>query len=472
MFYYGIMSTGPRISLANRNWGTNTDGCTILHVDMDAFYASLEIARRPALRGKPVIIGTGNRAVVSAASYEARTFGVNSAMPVVKARQLCPQGVFLPVDMPYYRTISNTIFHEILSRITDQIEQVSVDECYINVRPALLTWQSPIVIARWIRAEVERRFHITCSVGIASNKLIAKMASTNAKPNGMLLIPAAYNAELVCLMPLRAIPGIGSSLCNRLAEWGIVNVPQLRSLDIDTLKRISHSTVAAHMLYQTARGIDERPVVAQTPEKSIGTERTLPADTTDVTTVEHLLRYCCKEIAHSLRQRKLMARTITLKLRFSDLHYVTRSHTLLNATDSAHAMYAASLELLKSANPIIDDFTKPRHIDSLQATNKQATHEADARQHNAQYDSERVRLLTPVRLAGVTASNLMTQSTSYSQPSLDDILEEHERETTVNHGNATNTATSTKNERIRRVEHMLDQVREKYGDDAVSLGTC
>lgn len=214
------MSTAPRIAAAKRDWGHDEAGCTVLHIDMDAFYASLEVARHPEYRGKPVIIGVGNRSVVSAASYEARQYGVNSAMASSRAQKLCPNGIFLPVDMRYYRAMSHRIFEEVFSRITDRIEQVSVDECYMDVSGALLRWGSPRAIGAWIREQVVSRYNVTCSVGIAANKLVAKMASTNAKPNGMLMIPVARHAQFVQMMPLRGIPGIGPSLEKRLNAWG------------------------------------------------------------------------------------------------------------------------------------------------------------------------------------------------------------------------------------------------------------
>ena len=172
------MSTAPRIAAAKRDWGHDEVGCTVLHIDMDAFFASLEVARHPEYADKPVIIGIGNRSVVSAANYEARKYGINSAMASSRARKLCPNGVFLPVDIHYYREMSRRIFTEVFSRVTDRIEQVSVDECYMDVSGALLRWKSPRAIGAWIRDQVARRDHITCSVGIAANKLVAKMAST------------------------------------------------------------------------------------------------------------------------------------------------------------------------------------------------------------------------------------------------------------------------------------------------------
>ena len=270
------MSTAPRLAAAKRDWGHDETDCTVLHIDMDAFYASLEVARHPELKGKPVIIGTGTRSVVSAASYEARRYGVNSAMASARARQLCPDGVFLPVDMHYYRMMSRRIVEEVFSQVTDRFEQVSVDEAYMDVSGALLAWQRPTRIGAWIRQEVASRFHVTCSVGVAANKLVAKMASTNAKPDGMLLIPVARHAEFVQMMPLRGIPGIGPSLERRLAEWGVKTVADLAKMSEQTLATAVGSQTMAHGLYMAARGMDGREVTPYTPEKSIGSESTFP----------------------------------------------------------------------------------------------------------------------------------------------------------------------------------------------------
>ncbi|WP_246904289.1 DNA polymerase IV [Gardnerella vaginalis] len=435
------MSTAPRVQAAKRDWGHDTSGCNILHVDMDAFYASLEVARHPDLKGKPLIIGTGNRAVVSAASYEARAYGVNSAIPVVKARTLCPQGVFLPVDIPYYSSVSKSIFEEIFLRVTNQVEKVSVDECYMNVKSALLQWKSPVNIGAWIRKEVFEKYHITCSVGIASNKLIAKMASTNAKPNGMLLIPQKCNEDFVSIMPLRAIPGIGPSLIHKLEDWGLSTVTSLKNVDEKTLARITGSQSMSRMIYQSVRGIDERTVIPRAPEKSIGTERTLDSDTTSEQTVQQLLQQCCSEVTQHLRNRKLMARTITLKLRFSDLHYVTRSSTLQNATDSTHEFYKHAIDLLSKANPTV---------------------------HNYILGGNNTKLLSPVRLAGITANNLVPANKVSLQPSLNDILEENTRESKNPAQNSI--SAMNKNTRLRHAEHALDAVRKKYGDDAAHIG--
>lgn len=423
------MSTAPRVEAAKRDWGHDETGCTVLHIDMDAFYASLEIARHPELAGKPVIIGTGPRSVVSAASYEARRYGINSAMASARARQLCPDGVFLPVDMRYYRMMSHRIFSEVFSQITDRIEQVSVDECYMDVSGALLRWVSPSAIGAWIRRQVAARYHVTCSVGIAANKLVAKMASTNAKPDGMLLIPKARHAEFVQIMPLRGIPGIGPSLERRLNAWGIDSVADLAATPEATLAQATGSATVAHGLMLASHGIDEREVTPYTPEKSIGSERTFATDTTDMRTVNTLLRRCCDEVASTLRKRGLMARTVTVKLRFNDLSYRTKAHTMDRPTDTAGVLHPQSTALLKAMLGM----------------------PADA--------GEDTPLPRQVRLAGVSASGLAERESTPVQMSIDDLLEQD-----------TASSGQTRSARLRDAEQALDAIRQRYGKGAASIG--
>ena len=434
--YDGGMSTAPRLAAVKRDWGHDQTGCTVLHIDMDAFFASCELARHPEFTGRPLIVGTGARAVVSAASYEARRYGVNSAMPLTRARRLCPQGVFLPVDMAYYRSISRSIFTDIIGAVTDRVEQVSVDEGFVDVTPALRRWGAPSRIGTWIRRQVRRRHSITCSVGIAANKLIAKLASTNAKPDGMLLIPRGRQAEFIQMMPLRAVPGIGPALERRLNAWGVVTMADLVRLDERELIRATGSAVTAHTLHQAARGIDERPVIPYTPEKSVGSESTFPEDTTDMARVLALLRRCCDTVASALRTRGRMARTVTVKLRFADLSYATRSHTLGHPVDTAAAMYPETVRLLGAMLDIPDVAKRARRAETA----------ADA-------------LPRMIRLAGVNASGLELTGTTVMQPSLNEILEEEDSPTGC-----------TRSERQRLAERALDTIRRRYGRSAAKLG--
>lgn len=423
------MSTAPRIEAAKRDWGHDETGCTVLHIDMDAFYASLEVARHPELKGLPVVIGTGPRSVVSAASYEARRYGINSAMPTARARQLCPSAVFLPVDMAHYRAVSRAIMTEIFHAVTPEVEQVSVDEAYLDVSGALLRWKSPTAIGAWIREQVARRFHVTCSVGVAANKLVAKMASNNAKPNGMLLIPAARSAEFVQMMPLRGIPGIGPALEQRLKTWGIESVADLAATDETTLASATGSKTVAHGLWLASHGMDERVVTPYTPEKSIGSERTLDTDTTDMRVVLRLLRRACDEVATSLRRRGLMARTVTIKLRFADLSYRTRAHTLDKPVDAASALYPQCARLLRMMLDMPQDAPDTMPLPKL------------------------------VRLAGMSASGLGETATTAVQATLEDVLEEGDS----GPGGA-------KSAKLRDAEAALDAVRQRFGKGAANLG--
>ena len=435
--YHGIMSTAPRISAAKRDWGHDEVGCTVLHIDMDAFFASLEVARHPEYADKPVIIGIGNRSVVSAANYEARKYGINSAMASSRARKLCPNGVFLPVDIHYYREMSRRIFTEVFSRVTDRIEQVSVDECYMDVSGALLRWKSPRAIGAWIRDQVASRYHITCSVGIAANKLVAKMASTNAKPDGMLMIPVARHAEFVQMMPLRGIPGIGPSLEKRLNAWGVDSVADLAKMSMESLEQATGSAISARGLYMAARGLDDRPVAPRAQEKSVGAERTFDKDTQDMRQVTSMLRWCCDDVAGTLRRRGLMARKVMVKLRFPDLSYATKGHTLDCPTDAASMLYPQCVALLLAMMGMPES-----SIDAISLTR-------------------------PVRLAGMSAGGLVEAADAAVQLSLDDMLEEQNE---AQRGRGTDAEPSTQSERLRGAEAALDAVRLKYGKGSVRLG--
>ena len=431
------MSTAPRIAAAKRDWGHDEVGCTVLHIDMDAFFASLEVARHPEYADKPVIIGIGNRSVVSAANYEARKYGINSAMASSRARKLCPNGVFLPVDIHYYREMSRRIFTEVFSRVTDRIEQVSVDECYMDVSGALLRWKSPRAIGAWIRDQVARRYHITCSVGIAANKLVAKMASTNAKPDDMLMIPVARHAEFVQMMPLRGIPGIGPSLEKRLNAWGVDSVADLAKMSMESLEQATGSAISARGLYMAARGLDDRPVAPRAQEKSVGAERTFDKDTQDMRQVTSMLRWCCDDVAGTLRRRGLMARKVMVKLRFPDLSYATKGHTLDCPTDAASMLYPQCVALLLAMMGMPES-----SIDAISLTR-------------------------PVRLAGMSAGGLVEAADAAVQLSLDDMLEEQNE---AQRGRGTDTEPSTQSERLRGAEAALDAVRLKYGKGSVRLG--
>lgn len=430
------MSTSPRPAAAKRDWGHDPAGCTILHVDMDAFFASCEIARNPQLRGLPVIIGTGTRSVVSAASYEARAFGVNSAMPVAAARRRCPQGVFLPVDMAYYRSVSAQVF-AIFEEVTPSVEKVSVDEGYLDVSGALGAWPGgPEQIGAWIRAQVHERLGVTCSVGIAASKLIAKLASTTAKPDGMLIVPQARSAEFIQVMPLRSVPGIGPAMEKSLAAWGCTTVAQLAQLSEDDLLHATGSRVEAQRLWHAARGLDDRRVIVSAPEKSVGYERTFDADRTTLGPVDALVRTCCEEVASRLRARELVGRTVSVKIRYSDLRYVSRAHSLDRPVNTAADIYPTARELLCA-------------ILALGADAPAST-----------------RLFQPVRLAGVSVSSLESAHGAAYQPTLEDLMEQQVAEANPSHPRSQ----SETRAKTGDAEKAIDSIRKRFGKGSVGFG--
>lgn len=452
----GGMSWAPRSKAVDRDWGSDTTGCTILHVDMDAFFASLEAARHPEYAGRPIIVGVGGQdihGVVSTASYEARKYGVHSAMPILKARKLCPFGVYLPVDHPYYSAVSKKIFGGIVASITDRIEQVSVDEAYVDVSGALLQWASPVAIGRWIRAEVARRFHITCSVGIASNKLIAKLASTNAKPNGMLLVPKARNADFVALLPIASLNGVGPATAERLRQWGVTTVRQLRELTRGQLVHAVHSQAAADWLYEAARGNGPADVTPVREEKSVSVERTYPGDLVTREAVEEKIDSEADEVGHLLRSKGLVCRTVNLKLRFADLSYVTRARTIEMPTDQAAVIAPVARSLFRS-------------YAASKGGNRTAGGQSSDSVQDAGALAEPARLPFVVRLVGVGASSLSKTSQTPVQPSL--------FETSGSADDASGQAASLegmeRRQRSEAAERALDSVRSRFGSASAHLG--
>src|SRR5690625_3124897 len=243
---------------------------------MDAFFASVEIALRPWLRGKPVIVGRADRGVVVAASYEARPFGVRSAMPMARAMRLCPQAVVIPPTHGRYSEISRRVMN-LLRDITPDVEAVSIDEAYLNTDGVLKTWGSPVKIAQYIRRQVAQEHSITCSVGVAASPIVAKLASTHAKPDGLMLIPASATIEFLHLLPVGAVPGVGPRTQEVLHEWGIHTVEELAHTELPILMRIIGRSQAAR-LHEIAWHKYEWQIIADRAEKSVGTETTFAVD--------------------------------------------------------------------------------------------------------------------------------------------------------------------------------------------------
>ncbi|HEY5515726.1 MAG TPA: DNA polymerase IV [Pengzhenrongella sp.] len=338
------MSRAPRSPLARRDWGSREDGCSILHVDMDAFFASVELARRPHLRGRPVIVGGSERAVVLAATYEARAFGVHSAMPMQVARRMCPQAVVLPPDLAAYREVSTAVM-EILSEVTTLVEQVSVDEAFLDVSGARRRLGPPTAIAARIRERVRVSHGITCSVGIASTKSVAKLASQHAKPDGVLLIPRAATVDFLRALPAGALWGVGERTEAALARWGLRTVAEVADSDVATVQRAVGIVAGAH-LHDLAWGRDPRPVAPGRIEKSIGAEVTFAADVADLAVVQTQALALADRCAARLRSEGMVSRTVSIKVRTSDFRTLTRSRTLTTPTEVGREIYLVARELL------------------------------------------------------------------------------------------------------------------------------
>jgi DNA polymerase IV len=324
-------------------------GCHVLHVDMDAFFASVEIRARPELRGLPVVVGgAGGRGVVAAASYEARKYGVRSAMSMGRALRLCPRAVVISPSRGAYTDASAAVM-KIFTDFTPRIEPLSLDEAFLDVSGAVGLFGRPTEIARQIRRRVAAEQQLTCSVGVASIKSIAKLASGSCKPDGLRVVPQDGVFDFLHPLPVTALWGVGERTAQPLQRLGIRTVGDLASTPIDTLRRAVGNATANH-LYALANGRDERAVVDREPEKSISTDRTLAADLlTEAEVARELLRGS-GEISERLRQAKRVARTVGIKIRLADFTTLTRVRTLPVPTQDSSEVYAAARELYRGLN--------------------------------------------------------------------------------------------------------------------------
>ena len=322
----------------------NDAGCHVLHVDMDAFYASVELRDRPELRGKPVIVGGGgNRGVVLSATYEARTFGVASAMPMMRARRLCPQAIVISPDFGRYSQASAGVM-EVFRSVTPSVEPLSLDEAFLDVSGAGRRFDGPRMIGEWIRATVQDEQGITCSVGVASTKFVAKLASAHCKPDGLLVVPADRVVQFLHPLPVAALWGVGEKTEEVLRKLGLHTVGDLASTPVKTLQSALGPAVGAH-LSALAWGRDQRIVSASEPEKSIGAEETFGVDVDDPQVVRRELLRLAERTAARARAAGLVGRTVSVKIRFADFTTITRAKTLPEATDVGRVVYETAAGL-------------------------------------------------------------------------------------------------------------------------------
>lgn len=374
---------------------------TIFHVDMDAFYASVEQRDRPELRGRPVIVGgTGRRGVVSTASYEARPFGVHSAMPMAEAIRRCPQGIVVPVRMSLYVSVSRQIM-DVLHRFSPTVEPLSLDEAFLDMTGTESLHGEARVTARAIKDRIGEATSLTCSVGVGDNKFLAKLASDLDKPDGITIVPAGQGRRFIAPLPLGKLWGVGPRTAERLRSVGLATIGDVAEADTRKLVRLLGESHASH-LQALARAEDEREVVPDREAKSVGSEETLAQDIRGKQRVSALLRRHCDRVAQRLRAAGLTARTVRVKIRYSQgFRLVTREASLPSACDDSRTLRETALVLL-----------------------------------------DKLDVNKPIRLVGVAA----TQLDDGSAPVQGDLF------------------CSQSSEKNSRLEHALDSIRERFGD--------
>lgn len=390
----------------------------ILHVDMDAFFVSAELVRSPELVGKPVVVGgVGNRGVVAAASYEARSYGIHSAMPSFRARKLCPKAIFLPGDHTYYASISHKVM-EIFKRYTPMVEPISLDEAFLDVGGSQRLYGTPFEIASSIRSDVKQEQGLNCSVGIAPNKFLAKLATEEAKPKpshegpipgiGIKIVHPDNVFGFLDPLPVKALWGVGPATAKRLDQLGIINVLDLRKFPLSDLVNSLGKSQGAH-LHRLSHGIDERNVNTSQSAKSISHEETFADDLFDLAEIASEIHRMSDAVGKRLRASRFLAKTVNLKIRLKDFSTFVRSVTLPNPTDSGKVIGREAVRLINTVN-----------------------------------------LSTGVRLIGVGTSKL-TENNTGLQLSFDE-LETHDRE-------------------WREAEDAIDSIRSRFGPDSIGAAS-
>jgi DNA polymerase-4 len=335
----------------------------ILHVDMDAFFVEVERRERPDLRDRPVVVGgTGGRGVVAAASYEARVFGVHSAMPMAHARRLCPKAVVLPPDHAKYREASRHVF-SVFRSFTPLVEGLSLDEAFLDVGGLRRHYPDGVAVGRAIRLRLREELALPASVGVAVNKFVAKLASEAAKPDGIRHVPVGDTLEFLHPLPVRSLWGVGEATHAALERLGVSLVGDLAEVPVATLKRHLGQAVGVH-LHDLAWGRDVRRVVPESAARSISVEETYERDLSGGRAVEREVLRHAEALAGRLRSAGVAGRTITLKIRFSDFTTVTRSATMVAPTDVGRDLYRIARDLLAS----VPEAERPVRLVGLGAT--------------------------------------------------------------------------------------------------------
>ena len=356
-----------------------------MHVDMDAFFASVEQLDHPEYKGHPVIVGgLSSRGVVATASYEARKFGVHSAMPISRAKKLCPQGIFVYPNMARYKEISHVI-HKVMEEFTPLIEPLSLDEAFLDVTGITHKFTGPKALGRAIKDRVFAETGLIISAGLAPNKFLAKLASDLDKPDGLVVIPYGKECESLANLPIKRIWGVGPSTERRLKHGGFLLIKDIQAL-LDEKPLVPYVGNQARRIWELARGIDERPVEPDRQIQSVGNEETYESDVEDPAVIDLELHYFANRVAKRLRKYGLMGHTVSIKVRYNDFKTVSRQKRLDSATDQERIIYDTSVLLW---NKLMRERTG---IPFVQA-------------HTSILDVP----VKPIRLLGVTVSGLSTE---------------------------------------------------------------
>ena len=391
-----------------------------MHVDMDAFFASVEQLDHPEYKGHPVIVGgLSSRGVVATASYEARKFGVHSAMPISRAKKLCPHGIYVYPNMARYKEISH-IIHKVMEEFTPIIEPLSLDEAFLDVTGITHKFTGPKALGRAIKDRVFEETGLIISAGLAPNKFLAKLASDLDKPDGLVVIPYGKECESLANLPIKRIWGVGPSTERRLKDGGFALIKDVQALP-DEKSLVPYVGNQARRIWELARGIDERPVEPDRQIQSVGNEETYESDVEDPAAIELELHYFANRVAKRLRKYGLMGHTVSIKVRYNDFKTVSRQKRLDSATDQERIIYDTSVLLwnkLMGAAPL------------------------------PQFDTSVLDMpLKPIRLLGVTVSGLSTERIVQ-----DDLF---------------SIETDEKDEKLSTV---LDSLASKFGEKAIMSG--
>ena len=391
-----------------------------MHVDMDAFFASVEQLDHPEYKGHPVIVGgLSSRGVVATASYEARKFGVHSAMPISRAKKLCPHGIYVYPNMARYKEISH-IIHKVMEEFTPIIEPLSLDEAFLDVTGITHKFTGPKALGRAIKDRVFEETGLIISAGLAPNKFLAKLASDLDKPDGLVVIPYGKECESLANLPIKRIWGVGPSTERRLKDGGFALIKDVQALP-DEKPLVPYVGNQAHRIWELARGIDERPVEPDRQIQSVGNEETYESDIEDPVVIDLELHYFANRVAKRLRKYGLMGHTVSIKVRYNDFKTVSRQKRLDSATDQERIIYDTSVLLW---NKLMRTAPLP------------------------QFDTSVLNMpIKPIRLLGVTVSGLSTEGIVQ-----DDLF---------------SIGTDEKDEKLSTV---LDSLASKFGEGAIMSG--